>query len=69
MVVLKTISHTDTCRLCELKVRFDELSFEQREAICQLVKSGQSLEAIREVSRLLNISIGDAAFVANKLAK
>jgi hypothetical protein len=69
MVVLKSIEHSGTCSLCELRAKVNDLPMEAREAICRLAKSGQRLEAIKEAKRVLDVSLGDAAFVAEELAK
>lgn len=69
MVVLKTIEHSEVCSLCELRAQINALPEEQREAIRQLAKSGQRLEAVKEAKRVLGVSVGDAAFVAGELAE
>ena len=68
-VVSKTIAHSDVCSLCELRERVKELPKEQREAIRQLAKSGQRWEAIKEATRALGVTPGEAAFVAGELAE
>jgi hypothetical protein len=69
VVELITIEQSCLCWLCELQTRIDSLPIEQLESIRQLAKSGQRFEAIKEVKRLLDVSIGEAAFLAGELAK
>jgi uncharacterized Zn finger protein (UPF0148 family) len=67
VVILRDIGHTDICSLCDLRARVNGLPKEEREAIRRLAKSGQRLEAIKETKRILGVSLGDAALVAEDL--
>ena len=67
VVILRDIEHSDICSLCDLRARVNGLAEEEREAIRWLAKSGQRLQAIKEAKRILGVSLGDAAFVAEEL--
>jgi len=66
---LKTISHTDICSSCNLLAKFDSLMDEQKEAIRRMAKSGKMIETMKEVRRFLGVDLGDAQFIAKKLAE